>query len=215
MPSKALPPMNVAAHELGPYSPVSEMQILAAAERAQRHNKRFNRKTISHHLGFNHSSGTTRRLRPQLDALRADGSLSFGRKSGFEVWRLTGRGKRRLARARRAGKVPELPESPQHRTWRHAREQAARLEGEVREALSDTLEKAEAAAYGAGAARPTSERLFELSVGLRSEFARLGIVIHCLHEWAEPHDSKKDMDEVRGPAHTRRDYRSLERKSRS
>jgi hypothetical protein len=207
--------MNTEPQELGRYAPVSEMLILAAVERAQRHRKRVGRGYISHHLGFEHSGATTRRLRPELESLRVDGSLKTKRESGMEFWALSTRGKRRLAAARRAGKVEQLPESPQHRTWRHAREEAGRREEEIREALSDAFEEASEVLHRTGAAPPSADRLFDLSKRLQSEFQRLGIATYCLHEWAEPDDSRKDLDEgpKRGPAHARRDYRSLGRKT--
>ena len=41
------------------------------------------------------------------------------------MWELTAAGRRRLRAARAAGRVPDLPESPQHRAWRNARTAAA------------------------------------------------------------------------------------------
>jgi hypothetical protein len=111
--------------ELGRFEPVSDALVLAAVERAERHREREGEgvmmSDIAKHLGFVHGSWTTRRLRPQFDALIADGSLARSRRHGVLVWALTDDGRGRLDRMRRAGEVEELPEAPQHRAWRHTR----------------------------------------------------------------------------------------------
>ena len=63
--------MNVEPHELGPSWPVSEMEVLAAVERAQRHESRVYNNDIAKPLGFKPGSASTRRLRPQLESLHA------------------------------------------------------------------------------------------------------------------------------------------------
>src|ERR1700686_2395557 len=59
----------------------------------------------------------------------------------FSAWTMTAKGRRRLARARRVGAIV-LPESPQHKVWREARELAGeridRFRAELRDALGDT-----------------------------------------------------------------------------
>jgi hypothetical protein len=76
-----------------------------------------------------------------LEVLRNAGALSCWRRRGLIVWGLTTAGRQRLAEARRAGKVGELPESPQHREWRLARAAAGkRLDGfraELRAVLTE------------------------------------------------------------------------------
>ena len=83
---------------------------------------------------------------PQLESLRVAGSLERTRKHGQYQWTLTPRGRRRLAAARRAGRVGELPDSPQHRRWRHAREEAERRIDDFRTLIYQTLDAAEAIA---------------------------------------------------------------------
>jgi hypothetical protein len=191
--------MNVESHELDSYTPVPDELVLAAVRRAQRHHNRVPRRLISIHLGFKHSAATTRRLRPQLEALRADGSLKTERRNGQEIWALTRRGSGRLAAARRAGKVGALPESPQHRIWRHAREEAGKRFCEIRRAAK------EAAAEASLVIEPTvpkaagSTQMLELSERLRWEFWRLGVATYCLHEWPEPDDARRDEDDEQTP----------------
>lgn len=79
--------------ELGRFEPVSDAIVLAAVERAERHREREGEgvmmSDIAKHLGFVHGSWTTRRLRPQIDALIAEGSLARSRRHGVVVWELT------------------------------------------------------------------------------------------------------------------------------
>jgi hypothetical protein len=131
--------------ELGRFEPASDALVLAAVERAARHREREREgvmmSDIAEHLGFVHGSWTSRRLRPQFDALIAEGSLARSRRHGVLVWELTDDGRRRLDRMRRAGEVEALPEAPQHRAWRHARAAAGeRIDGfraQAREALDE------------------------------------------------------------------------------
>lgn len=61
--------------DLNRVEPVSDTQILAAIDRAEAHDRNqipdAARWDIAAHLGFVHDSWTTRRLRPQIDALKA------------------------------------------------------------------------------------------------------------------------------------------------
>ncbi len=118
--------------ELRRFESVSDGLVLAAVERAERHRELEREGVmmsgIAEHLGVVPSSWTTRRLRPRLDALIAEGSLARSRRHGVVVWELTDDGRGRLERMRRAGEIEELPESPQHRAWRHARAQGRRAD---------------------------------------------------------------------------------------
>jgi hypothetical protein len=123
--------------ELGRFEPVSDALVLAAIERAECHREREREgvmmSDIAEHLGFVHGSWTTRRLRPHLDALIAEGLLARSRRHGVVVWELTDDGRGRLEQLRRAGEVGDLAEAPQHRAWRHACATAGeRIEGSVR-----------------------------------------------------------------------------------
>jgi hypothetical protein len=202
--------MSVVSCELGKFEPVSDELILAAVERAQRHRERWQEGVwmphVAAHLGFVHSSWTTRRLRPQLDALLADGALSCARRGGFVLWGLTSAGRRRLVGARRAGEVGELPESPQHREWRKARAAAAERSDGFRDELREILAEADALL---DAEATNSDAWF----GLRERLARvswwLGSATYCLREWPEPDDAKADVDDgsALGDARLDRDAR--------
>jgi hypothetical protein len=182
--------------ELGRFEPVSDALVLAAVERAERHREREGEgvmmSDIAEHLGFVHGSWTTRRLRPQLDALIAEGSLARSRRHGVVVWELTAVGRGGLERTRRASEVEELPEAPQHRTWRHARATAGdRIDGfrtEAREAVED-------AAMLLYAEDPHSDAWFGVAERLQTACWRVGSATHCLREWHEPDDGRPDVDD--------------------
>lgn len=101
-------------------------------------------------------------------------------------------GQRELASAREAGQVGELPESPQHRDWRLARDAAAEHIDGFRKLLSTALEEA-ATAAGAYTA-PPSARWFELGERLAAAFWLVGSATYCLEEWVEPDDAHPDTD---------------------
>lgn len=187
--------MNVDSSELGPYRPVSELQVLAAVERAQRHLDKVFHRDVAEHLGFEKSGATTRRLRPQLESLRDDGSLSSERLNRLsEVWTITRRGRGRLGGACRRGTLEQLPESPQHRTWRHARETAAECLEDACGAVLSALAEADEVLGGSEKPPGNSTRHFEVGERLCSRFRQLGIAIHCLREWPEPDDARRDVD---------------------
>jgi hypothetical protein len=169
------------------------------------------------HLGLPRSS---RRVRTRLDALEAAGSVERSRPRGITKWELTPAGRRRLAQARRAGSVPELPESPQHRKWREAHtlagQEIERLHLSARddvEAASDLLD----GIAGLTSPGPSSDALFELGEHLALSFRRLGSASYCLNEWGEPGDAQADIDDHSDPSDKglddaerarRRDWRS-------
>jgi hypothetical protein len=182
--------------ELGRFEPVSDGLVLAAFERAERHREREREgvmlSDIAEHLGFVHGSWTTRRLRPQLDALIAEGSLARSRRHGVVVWALTEAGRGQLERMRRAGEVEELPEAPQHRAWRHARviagERIDAFRAEAREALDET-------AMLLDAEDAHSDAWFGVAEHLQAACWRVGSATYCLREWREPDDSRPDVDD--------------------
>lgn len=182
--------------ELGRFEPVSDAHVLAAIERAECHREREREgvmmSDIAEHLGFVHGSWTTRRLRPQLDALIAEGSLARSRRHGVVVWELTAVGRGGLERTRRAGEVEELPEAPQHRAWRHARATAGeRIDGfraQAREALEEAAMLLDSEDAG-------SDAWFGIAERLRAACWRVGSATHCLREWREPDDARPDVDD--------------------
>ncbi|MGA9876887.1 MAG: hypothetical protein WBQ21_13885, partial [Solirubrobacteraceae bacterium] len=121
MPTKKdVKPQGTLLDGLRRFEPVSDALVLAAVERAERHREREREGVLMsdlvEHLGFVHGSWTTRRLRPQLEALIAAGQLARSRRHGVVVWELTSSGRRRVAQTRKAGGELGLPEAPQHRT---------------------------------------------------------------------------------------------------
>lgn len=208
--------MDAEGCELGPFTPVSDALVLAAIQRAQRHgHKHIARWHVAEHLGFVHNSATTRRLRPQLESLRVAGSLERSRKHGQYQWALTSKGSRRLAAARRAGRVGELPESPQHRRWRHAREKAEQRIDDFRTLTYQTLDAAEAVAEPADG--PGSETWFEMGDRLAAIFWLMGSATHCLTEWPEPDDARSDRDDASARRRGRRgayDWEAYEKRAK-
>lgn len=211
---------SVVPCELGKFEPVPDALILAAVARAQLHQQRAQQGVwiahVAEHLGFVHGSWTTRRLRPQLDALLAAGALSCSRRGGFVLWGLTSAGRERLQRVRRADAAGELPESPQHRQWRKARAAAAeRIDG-FREELRAIVVQA---GVLLDAEATTSDAWFELRVRLARVSWRLGSATYCLREWPEPDDAKADVDDGSEPgdaqlAHDARWHRHVLRRGR-
>lgn len=181
--------------------------VLAAIDRAERHDPHGRRGVpvwgVYQHLSIPKRSGQARRVRARLEALETAGSIERSRRHGIPTWALTATGRRRLARARRAGDVPVLPESPQHRQWREARALAAQEIGRFHLAAREDVDTAtgllDALAFNA---RPTplSDAWFELSERLARSLRRLGSASYCLHEWAEPDDAHADIDEATDPS---------------
>jgi hypothetical protein len=129
--------------DLRPFEPVSNAQLLGAIDRAEVHDEHdhASRADIAAHLGFPHNSWTTRRLRPQLDALRSAGRVRDVRRYGLNLLALTAAGRRAVVKVRSVGEVI-LPESPQHRIWRHSRTLAhERIDG-FRQTLRGSLAEA-------------------------------------------------------------------------
>jgi DNA-binding PadR family transcriptional regulator len=150
------------------------------------------------HLDVGRRSGTARAVRQTLAALADEGQVEHGRRRGVAVFALTTRGRRRLERARRAagGSLP-LPESPQHRAWREARELAASelpvLTDRLREAVADTRARLGSDAEG------RSDDWLELAERLRASARGVGSALYCLQEWPEPDEAGPDVDDLREP----------------
>lgn len=181
-------------------SEITDAMVLAAVDRAERHQPAGKPRTVPawavyEHLGLTRRSGASRRVHAQLVTL--DGSaLSRGRRHGVETWGLTANGRRRLSRLRTRGGLPELPESPQHRKWREARELAAQRIGAFSAALFVLLERGRLLLDE----RPPSDAVFELGERLQKACRRLGSASYCLDGWAEPDDAQADIDECSDPS---------------
>jgi hypothetical protein len=201
-PSDGQPP-TATTYELSPVSP-PDLVILAAVERAARHERSDEVSTASviEHLGLVPEQGIIGPLRHRLDNLRNDGDLTRAARDGGESWLLTSEGRELLDKRYEAGEVGELPESPQHRSWREARVQAAlRVEGFEGE-LGTLLEEAKDLLEGTP--RPHSSKWFAFSERLSPAAWRLGSAVHCFQEWLEPDDDFPDVDENPGPSPGRR-----------
>ncbi|HUB73989.1 MAG TPA: hypothetical protein VL979_08140 [Solirubrobacteraceae bacterium] len=171
----------------------SDEQLLAAIDRAQRHNRSRRGAALSavkEHLGLPHHGWSTRQLRPQLDRLLAGGQIEQTKHLSFIVWTLTATGHGRLGVLRRAGKTPVLPESPQHRIWRESHTQARQRIDDYRAGLHERLTAAIALLEDTEA---NSQAWIETSNRLAFACERLASVIYCAGEWPEPNDDTSDQ----------------------
>jgi hypothetical protein len=196
--------LAAAGRELASQTSLSDGLILAAAERAACHERSDEVPilVVVEHLGFEPTQGSTGQLRLRLESLRGSGWLTRTQREEQESWGLTAAGREQLAKCREGGTVGDLPESPQHRTWRWARVQAAlRIEG-VRREMGELWEETD---HLLSQREPVlSEEWFSLSERFREASWRLGSASHCLEEWVEPEDDSPDVDENPGPAPGRR-----------
>lgn len=183
------------------YEPVPDELVLAAVDRAERHRGHEREGVlwadIVAHLGFVKSGWTTQQLRPQRDALIAAELMAVGRRQGLDVWSLTDAGRAQLEAARRAGRMGELPEAPQHRVWRDARAHAAELVEPLRASARAGAE--EALALLDDRQRSRSDAWLLLAERLGKVYRQLGLATHCVYEWPEPDDGRADIDDYEDP----------------
>lgn len=172
----------------------SDDLLLAALERAERHGCREGRgvllANLKEHLGLPHHSGTTIRMRPQLERLQTAGLIERVRRHSLTLWKLTSTGHARLKRARRTGELA-LPESPQHRKWATAQHVAAERITDLQADLRRTLDQA---IMLLDAKTTTSEAWFELIPRLKDACWRFASATYILGDWDEPDDSRPDID---------------------
>lgn len=198
----------------------SKELVLAAIERAQLHRIKHDDpkpyrgmpgrpgvllSVIKQHLGLAPGGATTVRLRPTWNELQAAGLIEQGRANGMTVWKLTDAGKKHLVRTRKAaGDIGPLPESPQHQQWREARTIAGQRVGEFGEMLQALL--GEAAGMLDAHDPADSDAWHALGERLQRACERLASANYCLHEWAEPDDSRPDT-----PPYRKAERRSVQR----
>jgi hypothetical protein len=179
-------------------SPTPEL-VLAALKRAAVHGGDPRRPVptwaILAHLDVRRRSRGASRVRAALAELGAAGLVLGERRHSVPVFALTEQGRTALARIRERA-PPALPESPQHRAWRHARTIAVHEIDRLRAQLSAGLDDA-AALLGAWPP-PGSEQWFALADRLRHDAWVLGSASHCLYEWREPDDAAADVDDGPG-----------------
>jgi hypothetical protein len=172
---------------------ISDLHILTAIGRAERHAEANGVRMIriAEHLGLGSGNAATRTLRARVEALVGAGAVRQFRLLGSKVWGLTPSSRRRVARARREGKLAKLPEAPQHSEWRLAR---GRAPGEI-ELLHEQLGGALDQTFALIAApRAGSEAWSELGERLRVLCVKLAVEHYCLHEWPEPDDERPDTE---------------------
>jgi hypothetical protein len=182
--------------ELRRFEPVSDAVILVALDRAERYEypnpwseKGVYWTTLVAHLGFVRDSWTTRRLRPQVQALIDAGLIVRTQNARRVRWSLTDAGAVAETQARLDGQV-SLPDSPVRRQWRRARSEAAEQSEGIRARLGDELRHA-LALFDAGG---DSAAWYRASERLSRECRRLGGAVFCLDEWQEPDDEHPDCD---------------------
>jgi hypothetical protein len=178
------------------YEPISDAVILVALDRAERYEypnpwseKGVYWTTLIEHLGFVPGSWTTRRLRPQVQALIDAGLIARTQNARRIRWSLTDVGAVAATQARLDGQV-SLPDSPLRRQWRRARSEAAEQSEEIRARLGDELRHALALLDAGG----DSAAWYRASDRLSRECRRLGGAVFCLEEWDEPDDEHPDCD---------------------
>jgi hypothetical protein len=181
---------------------INDDLILAAIERAEHHHGYQGAPDweIVEHLSVARRSKKAGQVKARLPELVRDGFLGESRRHGVSVWATNAKARKRLAQVPEA--TASLPESPQHRKWREARDAAEQeIEGfylGLRDAVDATADLlSEPMPPG-----PPSDAWFEMAERLHRACRRLGSATHILHEWAEPSDDKADDDEHRDPSDT-------------
>lgn len=180
------------------FEPLSDALILVALDRAERHQRPnrwretgVNWTRLVVHLGFLPRSGTTRKLRPQVQALIDAGLVRRTRNAGRVRWGLTEAGAMRVAQARIDGEA-DLPDSPQRYRWLRGRSEATENIESIRERLGSELRDALRLLDGGKA---DSEDWYGVAERLGRGCRRLGGATFCLHEWDEPDDEHPDLDD--------------------
>jgi DNA-binding MarR family transcriptional regulator len=188
-------PYRAWVEQLAQYEPVSEETILLALARAERYAEEnpWNEagvywRAITDHLGVVHSAATTRKLRPQIEALIDAGLVVKTRNRGRERWGLTDAGRERAARASEEG--TKLPASPAQLEWQAARQVAAELIESIREQLAEDLREARRLL----GARGSDSDYYDMAENIAREATRLGGALFCLNDWPEPDDEHPDVD---------------------
>ncbi|MGD1057841.1 MAG: hypothetical protein ABR992_10575 [Solirubrobacteraceae bacterium] len=192
----------------------SDELVLAAVERAAHHRGKLPPVVpvwaILEHLELARRSAAARHVRSRLSALQEVGLLESSRTHGIATWALTSSGQRRLQRARRAGDLPALPESPQHRVWSNARTTAAQEIERFRASVREQLD--EAVLLLAADPPPRSDDWFELADTLQRSCRRVGSASYCLREWPEPEDTYADLDSGVDPGDAAIEHSTLVRR---
>lgn len=153
--------------------------------------------TLLEHLDIPRRSHLARQIRKQLDPLTEQGALDHRRIRQFDTWILTRNGRRRLAKARRAGANLTLPASPQHRKWRNARTFAEAEIDRIRNQLRETLKEAETLLDTEPPV--SSDTWIATSRKLQRAAWMVASATHCLYEWHEPQEDQPDTPDPHRP----------------
>jgi hypothetical protein len=186
-----------------PSDVITDDLILAALHRAECHHGYQGAPDweVQDHLAISGRSKKGRHVKARLPELAREGFLETGRRHGVGQWALSAKGRMRL------NEVPDvmasLPESPQHRKWRDAKDAAEHeIEGfylSLRDAVDATADLL-STPFPPG---PSSDDWFEAGERLHRACRRLGSATYCLHEWAEPPEDKADPDDHTAPSDER------------
>jgi hypothetical protein len=177
--------------------PITELLVLAALDRGERH-----RGTeapgvpiweILEHLDAPKRTKQDRATRAVLHELEASGAIKTERRRSVSLWVMTKKGAGWLRRARRAGKGPVLPESPQHRLWREAQEIAELEMSGLRQTLTSQLQHGQLL-LSEPERHVSSDAWFDLSDRLERSAWMIGSASHCRWEWQEPNENQPDKD---------------------
>jgi hypothetical protein len=191
---------------------ITDDLILAALDRAECHRgyQGAPRWAVLEHLSITPQSKKGREVKTRLLKLLQAHLIKPGRQNGIEQWILTPKGRKRLAQTPEV--ATSLPESPQHRIWRDARDAAEQeIEGfylRLRDCVDVTADFL-SMPMPPGA---SSDAWFEIGERLHMACRRLGSATYCLHEWVEPPEDQADHDDRTDPSDDR--YPADERKRR-
>jgi hypothetical protein len=180
-----------------PVQPPSDDLLLAAIDRAERHQGRQGEGVllvaVKEHLDLPRGGATTLMLRPILERLTHAQLIQAVHLRRAGLWSVGEKGRHRLRSLR---DTEPLPESPAHRRWREARAAAQASTGALRLALHDALD--EALEMLDTDPTPPSATWQKLGERLARACRHLGSATYCLTEWPEPADADTDVD--RAPA---------------
>jgi hypothetical protein len=177
--------------------PITDLLVLSALDRGERHRTKEAPGvpiwTILDHLDTAKGTKRAREIRTVLEELVSSGAARHARRRSTTFWVLTPKGAGRLRGARRAGKAPVLPESPQHRLWREAQAIAEEEMDALRQSLTERLDHG-LQLLGEPGAEVCSDAWFVLGDELERAAWIFGSASYCLREWAEPDESRPDRD---------------------
>jgi hypothetical protein len=179
---------------------ITDDLILAALHRAECHRGSQDAPdwAVQAHLSISARSRKGREVKSRLPELAQAGYLETGRKYGIEQWSLSAKGRKRLSEVPEA--MASLPESPQHRKWRDARDAAEHNVEAFYLSFRDSVDAAADLLSEPMPPCPSSDAWLEVGGRLHRDCRRLASATYCLHECAEPPEDKADPDERTDPS---------------